>query len=78
MIRPQLQSTPLGKWTGQSHQRWIHFVNIKTMEKVSQSDINDAIIEADIETDNKEKFWDVKLTFWRSKFYSTLKLQWKR
>ena len=28
VIRPQLQSTPLSKWTSTSHQQWIHFIDV--------------------------------------------------
>ncbi len=59
VIRPQLQSTPLSKWTSTSHQQWIHFIDVDSGTVTNETG-SGSTYHVDISLDHRQKILGIK------------------
>ena len=56
VIKPQLDSTPLGRWIGEGHQKWEYFFDIQIQQTVRlSSSSNNSFVAIDIDNDKTIK-----------------------
>ena len=46
-----MQSTPLGKWIGKSHQHWVDSINVRTGELYKNEYMNEDVVPVDLNVD---------------------------